>query len=437
MRKEFCIVIGLLAAVMIPVLNTYADSFEFLTFTPPPGWVNQASAGGIAYRRASGIGLISFYPATSATGSDSEEFSRMWRSRVEPHLPGPAPQPQFQREAGYVAVVGSRVINAKEGPTSVSLVVFVASGRSLGVFAMATGEAAIGEVGVFFDGIRFSAGKQPDSSGSAAGSTPDGEIEVEFSVPPGYASKREGRMVLLVPTTINEKTPCAYGISPSRPSSGNLEADARAALLEPHPGWQLKDDNYNAMRGTAADGWKYFWFRTIIQSSGGEGVQSAYAMAMAFPAAAGRVNIAWGVGNVAHCMLDDISFSRLFHSLRPRGWTSSDGGKAFLQELQGTWRYTHPYGLTEYKFMPDGRYEHNAGASTTFGMLETTSSKASGGNYKLNGADLTLIGGGAPRLRVRVYQKYLAKGWWPMLSLLNEAANPPLEVEYERVGTPR
>jgi hypothetical protein len=50
--------LGLLAAVIPLAGEAYADTFEFLTYTPPRGWVNQAIQDGIAYRRASGIGLI-------------------------------------------------------------------------------------------------------------------------------------------------------------------------------------------------------------------------------------------------------------------------------------------------------------------------------------------------------------------------------------------
>ena len=144
-------------------------------------------------------------------------------------------------------------------------------------------------------------------------------------------------MVVLTPATIDEKTPCAYGISPARSSSGNLEADARSAILEALPGWSLKSDSYNAMRGVAGAGWPYFWFRTDVQRLVGGSYEYATAMTMAFPAGQGLVNIIWGVGTPARCALDDLSFARLFHSLRPRGWIS-DGGKALSRELQGTWR---------------------------------------------------------------------------------------------------
>jgi hypothetical protein len=434
MTGSFCrSVIGLLAFVTLLAGESHANTFEFLTYAPPSGWVNQALQDGIAYRRPTGVGLINFYASHPAAGSESDEFARVWRARVEPHLPGAVPQPEFQRDGGYVAAVGNRVMKAQEGLTTVTLAVFLGRGRALGVLAIAAGDDAIREVTAFFDSINVTPGKLATAAPNSA-SVSAGEIEVEFAVPPGYVSKRDGRTILLIPTTINEKTPCAYGISPPRPSSGNLEADARAALLEPHPGWRLRDDSYSAMRGTAADGWKYFWFRTIIQSLVGGSYQSANAMAMAFPAGQGRVNIVWGVGNTAHCMLDDLAFSRLFHSLRPRGWTS-DGGKAFARELQGVWRYTHSYGMTQYKFTANGRYEYGRGTTTTAGMLETTSSGVSDGSYKLNGSELTL--GGVSKFRVRVYDKYVAKKWWRMMSLLDENVSPPLDVEYERVEDSR
>jgi hypothetical protein len=94
----------LLVIATILIGEAYADMFEFLTYTPPRGWINQALKDGSAYRRASGIGLITFYASYPATGSASDEFARMWRARVEPALPGPAPQPQLHREGDYSVV---------------------------------------------------------------------------------------------------------------------------------------------------------------------------------------------------------------------------------------------------------------------------------------------------------------------------------------------
>src|SRR5262245_29281576 len=329
-------ILGLLAAVIPLAGEAYADTFEFLTYTPPRGWVNQALQDGIAYRRASGIGLITIYTSYQTTGSASDEFVRMWRARIEPILPGPAPKPQLQPDGDYVAAVGGQRVDAQGTITTVSLITIVGRGRAIGVLTMAAGDEVFREVTAFLDSLDVAPGA-PAATTSKSGSGPAGEIEVDFAAPPGYVSRQDGRMVVLTPTTVDEKTLCAYGVSPARPSSGKLDADARAAILEALPGWQLKSDSYNAMRGVAGDGWPYFWFRTDVQRLVDGSYEYATAMTMAFPAGQGRVNIIWGVGNPARRTLDDLAFARLFHSLRPRGW-SSDGGKALSRDLQGTWR---------------------------------------------------------------------------------------------------
>lgn len=247
-------------------------------------------------------------------------------------------------------------------------------------------------------------------------------------------------MVVLTPTTVDDKTPCAYGLSPARPSSGALDADARAAVLEALPGWQLKSDSYDAMRGTSGDGWPYFWLRTDAQRLVAGSYEYAAVMAMAFPAGPGRVNIMWGVGNPARCTLDDLSFARLFHSLRPRGWTS-DGGKALARALQGTWRNSQRLGVAQYKFMPGGRYEFGIGTVTTTGLLERTSASVSDGRYELRGSELTVTPGrrdrGATRYRVRIYDEFVRERWTRAMSLLDEGATPALEVQYMRVDDSR
>src|SRR5205085_1210856 len=103
-----------------------------------------------------------------------------------------------------------------------------------------------------------------------------------------------------------------------------------------------------------------------------------------FPASPGRVNIVWGAGNPARCLLDDISFARLFHGLRPRGWTS-DGGKILASSIPGTWRNSQNVGMAQYEFLADGRYKFGIGTITRRGIFETTASSASDGRWELRG----------------------------------------------------
>ena len=429
----------LLVIVTILVGEAYADTFEFLTYTPPRGWINQALQDGSAYQRASGIGLITFYASYPATGSASDEFVRMWRARVEPALPGPAPQPQLHREGDYSVAVGKREVDVQGAITTAALVAIVGRGRAIGVLAVAAGDEAIREVTAFFESLTITPSRSAATASNSA-SVPADEIEVDFDAPPGYVSRRDGRMVVLAPTTVDEKTPCAYGVSPARPSTGALDADARAALLEALPGWQLKSDSHNAMRGVAGAGWPYFWFRADVQRLVGGSYEYATAMTMAFPAGPGRVNIVWGVGNPARCTLDDLAFARLFHSLRPRGW-SSDGGKALSRDLQGTWRNSQSLGIAQYKFMANGRYEFGIGTVTRTGLLERTSSSVSDGRYELRGSELTITPDrrdrGASKYRVRIYDEYVLGRWTRAMSLLDENAKPALEAQYMRIEDSR
>jgi hypothetical protein len=433
-KNRFCrTILGILAVVTVSAGQACADTFEFLTYKPPAGWAKQTLTDGLAYRRASGIGLITFYPSSPATGSASDEFTKMWRARVEPAIPGAAPQPNVEPEGDYMLAIGERQVEAQGKMTSAALVTIVGKGRAIGVLTMASGEEALREVAAFLESVSLPP-RTPGTTPQAGG------IEVDFDVPPGYVSQREGGRVVLTPKTMDHKTSCVYGLSPARPSKGSLEADARAAILEAAPGWEVKNDHYNAMRGTSAAGWPYYWFRTDLKKLVGASYEYVTAMAMAIPGSASRVNIVWGIGNPARCTLDDLTFARLFHSLRPRGWTS-DGGKKLSKELQGMWRNSQRLGMAQYKFLTNGRYEFGMGSVTRTGLFERTSSSVSDGRYELRGGELIITPDrrdrGPSKYRVRVYDEFVLGKWTRAMSLLDENAKPALEVQYMRVEDSR
>ena len=419
----------LLAIFTVAVLfagDTYADTFEFLTFTPPAGWAKQVTNDGIVYKRATGIGAISFYASYPATGTAAEEFAKIWRARLGSIVPGGAPQPKVERDGEYSVAIGGQQVSAQDAAVAFSLVTIVGRGRALGLVTLTAGDEVLGEVTTFLNTVSM-ASTQTTGKGDA--------IEVDFDVPAGYTSLRDGSTVVLKPTNLDRTTPCVYGISPSRATRGSLEADAAAAILEPLPGWQIKSQHYNAMRGTAGAGWTYHWFRTDVQRLNGPSYEYLTAMAMAFPTGQGRVSILWGFGSTGPCTADDLTFLRLFFSLRPRGWTS-DGGKALARELQGTWRDTQNAGMAQYIFQPNGRFEYGLGTSTTFGTLETRTGSVGEGRYTLRDAELTLTAarGRSGKYRVRIYDEFVGGVWRRAMSLLNETATPALDVHYMKIG---
>jgi hypothetical protein len=399
-----------------------ADTFEFISYTPPSaaGWTKQMSADGPVYRRTNGVGLISLYASYPTTGTAAGEFANTWKVRIEVPLSIKAPPPKIETEGDYRIAVGAQNVDAKGTMMAITLVTIVGRGRAISFSSVTAGDDALREVTAFLDSIKIT-GAVPPSSGA---------IEVDFDVPTGYTTQREGGMVILKPTTMDRSTPCVYGISPSRISSGNLEADARAALLEPLPGWQIKSDHYNAMRGVSGSGWQYYWFRTDVQQMSGGTMKYLTAMAMAFPGGQGRTNIFWGFGATGPCTVDDQTFLRLFFSLRPRGVTS-DGGKALANELHGLWRDTQNTGMAQYRFSPNGQYDYGLGTSTTFGNLETRTGSVGGGRWALRGSELDLTGSRAGKYQVRIYDEFLGGVWRRAMSLLN--TNSKLDVHYMRV----
>jgi hypothetical protein len=168
--------LGLLAVTGLAAGDACADTFEFLTYTPPSGWVSQALQEGIAYRRTNGIGLITIAASEPATGSPADEFARMWRTHVEPAVSGPAPQPQIRREGEYEVAVGARQTEAQGTATAIALVAIVGQGRAIGVVALADSEA-LREATAFLDSIAIasnaSAATAPNAgSVAAAADTP-------------------------------------------------------------------------------------------------------------------------------------------------------------------------------------------------------------------------------------------------------------------------
>lgn len=444
MKNNFCsLILGLTALIPIFASESRAETFESLSFTAPNGWVKQESADKTTYQRTSGIGAIIFYASYPTNGTASDEFNKMWRTRLEPVLSVKSPQPQIQSEGDLTAAVGMQRIDAQGTMTTAVLTVFVGRGKAIGVVTLSAGDDVLREVTAFFDSIKVLPEKRDAISGEPmpnSGTVSTGGIAFDYQVPSGFTSKNDGGMIQLTPAKLDSNTPCAYWISPPRPSQGSLEADARKAVLELPIERRSIDDHYNAIRGTTPEGWKYFMFGFDFRNSAGTSI--AYGMAMAFPAGAGQVNIILGVGNGGmNCLTNDINLVRLFHSLSPRGWTS-DAGKAFSGELKGYWRDITRSSmsgggnmfLTEYNFLANGRYASGRGSITTKGILETTTAVVSDGSYKLSGNELIITSDSrdVSKFRVRIYEESTSGGRWQRkMSLFDE--NLKKDKEYYRI----
>jgi hypothetical protein len=284
-------------------------------------------------------------------------------------------------------------------------------------------------------------GAQPQTATTTPATMGQGDIEVDYAAPLGYAQSQQGSSIVFTPSQLNDKTPCVYGIAASRRSSGSLENDAAAALMEALPGWQRGQGAPTQMRGYGPGGWAYHWIRASVQRLNNGSYEYMNAMAMAFPASAGRVNIMFGFGTNVYCLADDASFGRLFYSLAPRGWRS-DGGKQLRADLLGGWRMdaggAYRSATKIYVFRDDGRYFDVLQTTTEAGMWETTRTGTGDGNWGVvEGGTLVITPDRKPaeRFRVRIYDELTSGGGtWRHMMMLREGSTEYRELDFERMS---
>jgi hypothetical protein len=450
--------LGYLVASVLELGSPSAlDSFEFLMFTPPAGWLVVNADGGRQYIRnePNAVGIINILPSRPAASPAAQIYADIWRVEATKIITGPAPQPAVRTEGEVTWVVGLRQVLSQGSTVRVVVTVAVVRGRALGVVGVSNGEDRHRDVQSFFNTVRA----EPNAVATTTAAAPSGVPAktpvntpatapattraasanaggLGYDVPPGYVQERNGETIILSPSPVSERTPCVYGIAPTRPATNNLETDAEAALLQAVvPGFRKLDDRHSAMRGVSAAGWPYVWYRAAFEGDIGGQRQAVNAMAMVLPAGPGRVHVVWGLGNIARCLLDDASFEQFFHSLRPSGWTS-DGGQALMRALVGTWRYTASSGLQQFTFRADGTYDRDLGSRAQVGAMERSSSTATGGRFTVRDGEVVLAPDHRPqnpdRYRIRSYDEWFLGGWKKAIALLS-AGNPPLVIPYYRV----
>jgi len=181
-----------LAVLALQAAVARAETFEVLTYAPPPGWAARAVQEGRSYARPDGSGVIVLYASQPEARAPAEAFAAMWRAQVEPAVPGPMPQPQVNRDGEFTVAVGAR----QRESASVSLVTFTGRGRTLGVVGIVRSDAAMRELLGFFESMKLprAAAAAPAASAAPAVTTPiegawiRGSYKLDVTGRPGSAS---------------------------------------------------------------------------------------------------------------------------------------------------------------------------------------------------------------------------------------------------------
>src|SRR5688500_5951452 len=111
------------------------DSFEYVSFTPPPAWLVSHAEGGRQYVRnePSGVGLIKLLPSEPATRAADQVFADMWRVHATQIIVGPPPRPTLRREGDATIAVGSRQVASQGTTVRVVVTAVLWRGRALGI----------------------------------------------------------------------------------------------------------------------------------------------------------------------------------------------------------------------------------------------------------------------------------------------------------------
>lgn len=417
-----------------------AETFELLSFSVPPGWSQQAVEGGTSYRRiANGRVLATFtlHASTAASGTAEQEFGRAWTAWMG-WVEGAPPTPRTLREGAYTIAAGTAEAPSPDGVQKVVLAVYVGNSRALAVTAIGIGP----EGGRALDGllatvkVAASPAAPPPAAPAAAAS---GSIGVEYDVPPGYRSRRDGQTIVIEPVKLSEAQSCMFVVMPTMTSSGDLVADADTVLAG-IPGWQVRTSpRYWTMeRGLGATGWSYVYRRTDLEQADGDRMKYLGGFAFVIESAPGLIDVVWGVGPLTGCPSTDPAVAKLRASLRPRAW-KSDAYAQLKADLLGTWRFSTKAGIIQYTFLENGRFDYGGITETVRNAgsvdIETTRTLVGDGTWKIDGGDLVLSWDakkkGRVRKPIRIYEASTSTITRPNLILgMAELGN---WVEYYRV----
>jgi hypothetical protein len=144
--------------------SSQGDRFEFVNFSPPPGWVLRNVQGGRVYARPNGASGVTLTASRPDQRSASEVFASVWRTEVQPHVAAPAPEPQLLRQDDFTMAVGGGQVSTPEKTVFVSLMAVTGFGRALDIFGMADDVEAVRQLVAFFDTVTFVAPDAPAPS---------------------------------------------------------------------------------------------------------------------------------------------------------------------------------------------------------------------------------------------------------------------------------
>lgn len=118
-----------------------AETFEYLTYTPPPGWTaGQAQDGRTyLYQGATAAVVVILFNSRPTQLPPAKVFAEEWRARLAA-ISVPAPALQLGEDGDVTVAAGSAQATKQGKPVTAVLATLVGRGRALSIVAIASGD---------------------------------------------------------------------------------------------------------------------------------------------------------------------------------------------------------------------------------------------------------------------------------------------------------
>lgn len=146
----------LVAGVFLQSTSVRADSFEFISYTPPRGWIVANASRDQAYVRPDRNGYIVLHRSRFDNDA-ATAFTVTWRELVETAIPGAMQKstPQILRGGDYAIADGSQPVELNGKVSVARLTAVVGKGWRIAIVSIASSDEAQREIGAFLDAVKF------------------------------------------------------------------------------------------------------------------------------------------------------------------------------------------------------------------------------------------------------------------------------------------
>lgn len=426
--------------ILFPFISpAQKTNYDFASFTPPAGWEKNEQDGVLMYstpkNNKGGYCLLAIYKSIAGSSDAVTDFNTAWNKLVVEKL-NVKEQPVIEKgepENGWENQTGTAGYSSEGANAAVILTNLTGLNNSMSILVITNNAAYSTELEIFFKTLQMKKPVQNNQTVPTAPSVnmPGGFADYIFTVPAGWKQEAGATEIVLR----GSDNASVISILPKQASSGNLEQDMKTIFWQVFPGWQLDQwnpDHHIYTKGTGPGGWNYLKEEQGIRKEENGKVFQAYGFVMLVQLNS-EVAIIAGSYVSGTNLLSEVRHTdwiQFFHSLNFKNYTPSVDYN-LQKDIIGEWITGSSSGLTTYKFAGNGHYSDGAAFSTSreindYHTLETTTSFAGDGTYKLKGNELTMVNSrtkNARTCKVRVYyQKEFGDKWLRTISMLEKSA---------------